>query len=101
MKKLIITLAVFLITAVMLIPSVFAEEFNSTVGYPTKITYDEATKTMTISYVGSGGWYELMPISDADENGTRNYDMQNFIDNTAPRSSTLRSANTVRYSSLK
>lgn len=80
MKRLIFALVVFLATVLSAMPMIFAEEFTSSTSYPTKLVYDEATKTMTITYAGNGGWYEFMPISDADDQGVRNYDVQNFID---------------------
>ncbi|MBQ8207919.1 MAG: leucine-rich repeat protein [Clostridia bacterium] len=80
MKKLLFSLIVFILTVFAAMPLISAEEFTSGGSYPTKLVYDEATKTMTITYAGSEGWYELMPISDPDENGNRSYDIQNFID---------------------
>ncbi len=80
MKKLFITLAVFLIAMMAFVPTMFAEEFTTNFHYPTKIVYDEGTKTMTITYDGAGGWCELMPVTNKDGQTAYNYDIQNFMD---------------------
>ncbi len=79
MKKLLLTLTL-LMSALIFCFTIGAEELTVDYHYPTKLVYDESTKTMTVTYVGSGGWHEFMPVTNKDGAGEYNYDIEKFLD---------------------
>ncbi len=80
MKKLLFSIIVFILAGLAAISLISAEEITVNGSCPTKLVYDKGTKTMTITYVGDGvGWYEFMPVYQKDD-GSYNYDVQNFMD---------------------